>query len=353
MLGFALIAAGTALVGMGYKSQLASLRCRAGAVLPTRSKMLDEVNNAADASFPASDPPAFTPSVGKRAAGSTSNDWRARRSGDAGLERGGRRLRAIAEVHAAAPAESRAPANAPSNDCRRRRVLIEAIVDCTARLGRPVILRGTPPEHRWCSMQCRHSRFEPARTAGPDGVEAAIDMPITIAGLFRPPVLTNTPTIGESPKDWSRPSGDAAYPISMEMPNYPPQVRDGGIVLLEVSLNGAGGVTDTRGVVSVGGFESASREALTKWRFTGAIVSRAAGADDSLCVVRIQIPYFLVTGATLQMPPVAKPPFPPAISNLRRPELSAAAAADFKPPPPAAIRRRRRRISGLRRRAKP
>ena len=52
MLGFALIAAGTALVGMGYKSQLARLRCRAGSVLPTRSKKLDEVNKAADESFP-------------------------------------------------------------------------------------------------------------------------------------------------------------------------------------------------------------------------------------------------------------------------------------------------------------
>jgi hypothetical protein len=67
MLGFALIAAGTALVGMGYKSQLASLRCRAGAVLPSRSTNLDEVNKAAEASFPASDPPAFNSAVGKAA----------------------------------------------------------------------------------------------------------------------------------------------------------------------------------------------------------------------------------------------------------------------------------------------
>ena len=67
MLGFALIAAGTALVGMGYRSQLTSLRCRAGAVLPSRSTKLDEVNTAADASFPASDPPAFTSAVGKAA----------------------------------------------------------------------------------------------------------------------------------------------------------------------------------------------------------------------------------------------------------------------------------------------
>lgn len=65
MLGFALIAVGTALVGMGYKSQLTLLRCRAGAAFPRRARKFDEVNKAAYESFPASDPPSFTPAAGK------------------------------------------------------------------------------------------------------------------------------------------------------------------------------------------------------------------------------------------------------------------------------------------------
>ncbi|HKY19947.1 MAG TPA: hypothetical protein VJM31_01900 [Vicinamibacterales bacterium] len=64
--GFLLIAAGVALVGQFYKSQLACLKGRVNPVLPKRSRV-DEINKASEASFPASDPPAWTPAVGKPA----------------------------------------------------------------------------------------------------------------------------------------------------------------------------------------------------------------------------------------------------------------------------------------------
>jgi hypothetical protein len=148
-------------------------------------------------------------------------------------------------------------------------VLIEATVDRSGTLSRPIIVRGTPPYTQLVLDAMRTWRFAPARVVAPDGVETAVDMQVAIGAAYRPPILMNAPTVGETPRDWSKPSGDAAYPIATAMPNYPPQARDGGVVLFELVLNEAGAVTETRGMASTAGFEDTSREALASWRFKG------------------------------------------------------------------------------------
>ena len=148
-------------------------------------------------------------------------------------------------------------------------VVIEALVDRLGMVLRPTVVRSTPPYTQFVLDAIARWRFEPARDIDYKGIETAVDMPISVAAIYRAPVLMNTPTIGEPPKDWAKPSGDAPYPIATAMPNYPPQALDGGVVLFEVVLNEAGGMTDIRGIGSTGGFESASREALASWRFRG------------------------------------------------------------------------------------
>jgi hypothetical protein len=65
-IGFLLIAAGVCLVGQAYRAQFAPLvQSRVKSRMDARRR--DPVTKAAEESFPASDPPAWTPSVGKAA----------------------------------------------------------------------------------------------------------------------------------------------------------------------------------------------------------------------------------------------------------------------------------------------
>ena len=150
-------------------------------------------------------------------------------------------------------------------------VLIEALVDRRGTVLRPAIVRATPPYTQFVLDAIARGQFEPARDVDYKGVETVVDMPITVAAIYRAPVLMNTPTIGEPPRDWSKPSGEAAYPTVTAMPNYPPQAFDGGVVLFEISLNEGGAIGDARAIGPTGGFESASREALASWRFRGGL----------------------------------------------------------------------------------
>ena len=150
-------------------------------------------------------------------------------------------------------------------------VMIEALVDRHGAVLRPAIVRATPPFTQFVLDAIAQWQFEPARDIDYKGLETTVEMPITVIAVYRPPILANAPTVGEPPRDWSRPSGDAPYPIATAMPNYPPNAREGGVVLFELTLDETGAVTETRSIGSTQGFESASREALASWRFKGGL----------------------------------------------------------------------------------
>src|SRR5687768_2874630 len=217
-------------------------------------------------------------------------------------------------------------------------VLIEAIVDRGGKLTRPMFLRGTPPYVQIVLDAVATWQFEPARDVDYQGLETTVEMPITILAIYRPPVLANTPTIGEPPKDLMKGSGDAAMATVTAAPFYPPNVHDGGVVLFEVALDEGGRATETRTVAVTGGLESAARAALAQFRFrAGSFRARPVPATTYV-LLGFRPPVFTAPGQVPVMPPVAKPPFPPNFPPPPPADFKPPPPADFKPPPPADFR---------------
>jgi TonB family protein len=149
-------------------------------------------------------------------------------------------------------------------------VMIEFTVDERGNVTRPTVVRSTPPYTEMVLAAIAQWRFQPARASDDRVPERAVEAPVTVTAVFRPPQFYSGPSLGESPREIGRLSGDVAYPISVTSPPYPPLAYEGGVLLYEVALAENGRLVDARTFASSGGFERAALAALLNTQFRGA-----------------------------------------------------------------------------------
>jgi hypothetical protein len=148
-------------------------------------------------------------------------------------------------------------------------VMIEFIVDERGLVTRPSIVRSTPPYTEMLLAAMAGWRFEPARAVNEFGTERAVETPVAVSAIFRPPTFYNGPTLGEGPREVGKLSGDVASPVSLVTPAYPPQAFLATAVLYEVLLNQSGQPLEARGFAADPAFDGVSRDALAQMSFRG------------------------------------------------------------------------------------
>lgn len=151
-------------------------------------------------------------------------------------------------------------------------VLIEATIDRNGALTRPVLLRSTPPYTNMVLNAVNRWQFKAARASNGRDPELAVDAPVLIAAVYRPPTLYNGPTLGEAPKDLAVASGDVPYPAALIAPSYPPNALSPAVLLFEVLLDESGRIREALPIATDAGFESAARDALMQWTFRPGLV---------------------------------------------------------------------------------
>jgi len=188
-------------------------------------------------------------------------------------------------------------------------VLVEAIIDRTGAVTRPVLLRSTPPYAEMMLDAISRWRFRPARAAEPDGSDAPVEAPVMIAAVYRPPTLFNGPTIGEAPKDLAVASRDVAYPATLIAPVYPPNAltATASVVLFELLLDETGAVKEARAIETDPAFESAARDALMQFKFRPGLMRGRAVPSSAYVLFGFRPPVIVSAQPNPKPEPEPKP----------------------------------------------
>ena len=198
------------------------------------------------------------------------------------VDTGGRRMQ-VAPARYKSGALPQIPVQAVSGG----EVALEVSVSRTGRVTGVKPLRHTAPFTDAVSAAVRTWSFAPAEDApeAPAGMEpdptarTPIDSTVLVIGLFRPPALFGV-TLGDPPKNVAAPSGAAPFPMApLEMPAYPANALNDGLVMLELDVASHGGVAGIGVVRSAPPFDQAAIGAASSLIFKpGRVHDRAAAA---------------------------------------------------------------------------
>ena len=109
----------------------------------------------------------------------------------------------------------------------------------------------TPPYTQFVLDAIARWQFEPARDIDYKGMETTVEMPVTDLRDLPAACPDERANHRRAAERLEQVSGDAAYPTRRQCRMYPPQARDGGVVLNEITLDEGGGVTE-RAAVGIG-----------------------------------------------------------------------------------------------------
>jgi TonB family protein len=151
-------------------------------------------------------------------------------------------------------------------------VFLQVLVTEDGAVGLIRTLRTTPLFTASLIDAVRGWRFEPAiqtigpSTAQPKPMTKAVAAPVFVAAMFAPPVL-NGPTLGEPPQDVAAGSDETPLPVVAVPAGYPPRATGTGTVLVEVTIDRTGVLTDAQIRRSSPGFDAAAIAAARSWSF--------------------------------------------------------------------------------------
>jgi TonB family protein len=176
-------------------------------------------------------------------------------------------------------------------------VLLEVSVDRTGAITGIKPLRETATFTERMVQSVKTWRFTPAeapiepalrKPGGP--ATQPVESKVLVAGVFRRPSVIGV-TLGAPIQDVATASIDIPFPTSIATPTYPPGTLSPGVVLVQVSVDAGGRVTDATIRVPAPGFDSAALDAARQWTFRAARPSGSSAPAVAYIVFGFPVPH--------------------------------------------------------------